>query len=303
MDDYILPNDFSLNCSEINRQAKIIDSYFKNGLFVNAVRLMREFVVSRCMLKMGKEDWLIREKRLKIEHKLSYYANQNKTEPSELGKIWDELGQARNHIAHCGMTCSKIKLDKTINEVKKKWEQIREEMDNEEFWDLTIERGGGKILVTPLGLSPGLLFTALKKVEPDICIIFTSKQVKNSIDSIMTKANYTGKKHVIVIDNVYSGSDEIYQKVQQLNNDFSSDFRKADEIIINLTGGTTTLQYAVEILSQSIEFINSNIRKVAMIDRRDILVQGKKPFVEGEVVELKSFAILKERFGGDDEDE
>ena len=63
-------------------------------------------------------------------------------------------------------------------------------------------------------------------------------------------------------------------------------FDTLDEIILNLAGGTSFLQYVASNMADRLEKRNYSVKKVFAVDRRDFKEQKENPYVVGEVVEL-----------------
>jgi hypothetical protein len=142
-----------------------------------------------------------------------------------------------------------------------------------------------KVLITPLGTSPGVLYTLLKQTNPDRVIAITSKKGEDKIEEICDKAKFEKEKiTTLIFNDPFTGFDEINNIKQQ----FDEIQKPLDlsEIIINLAGGTSFLQYVVTELVKKLEKQNYTVTKVFAVDRRDISEQKANPYVVGEVVEL-----------------
>jgi hypothetical protein len=142
-----------------------------------------------------------------------------------------------------------------------------------------------KVLITPLGTSPGVLYTLLKQANPDRVIAITSKKGEDKIEEICDKAKFEKEKiTTLIFNDPFTGFDEINNIKQQ----FDEIQKPLDlsEIILNLAGGTSFLQYVVTELVKKLEKQNYTVTKVFAVDRRDISEQKANPYVVGEVVEL-----------------
>lgn len=62
----------------------------------------------------------------------------------------------------------------------------------------------------------------------------------------------------------------------------------ASEVVANLTGGTTAMQFAAEQLGRHVQRFGTPLRRVAVIDRRSYEEQRREPFVLGELIELET---------------
>ena len=107
----------TLSRENLEKQLGLVDHYLKKGLVVQAVTLAREWVVSYVLLCRGSGDWLRRSDRAEAEKALGAAVARlqgGTPEPppewfdhlptsAGLVDLWNELGQLRNDLAHCGM--------------------------------------------------------------------------------------------------------------------------------------------------------------------------------------------------------
>jgi CRISPR-associated Csx2 family protein len=107
----------TLSRENLEKQLGLVEHYLKKGLVVQAVTLAREWVVSYVLLCRGSGDWLRRSDREEAEQALRAAAarlrGENAEPPAwfgqlphkeELGRLWNELGNLRNDLAHCAMS-------------------------------------------------------------------------------------------------------------------------------------------------------------------------------------------------------
>ncbi len=295
---------YSLTMDEIRRQCRIIDQYLQDGQYVNAIRLMREWIINRCLLSQYKDStetatpWLDRTVRLPVERQLgalSYLLREKLLDQDkvQLAQFWDQVSDFRNSIAHNGMRAESVSVKDQINKVLGTWDKMNELVEDDDYWNPFLQGGGGVLLITPLGLSKGLLYTALKRIEPDHCLLITSHQAAPSISEIIKHADYHGQLlPQIVLHNPYSGFDEIPEHMEALFNEYSSVFLNADSVVVNLTGGTTTMQYFADLISQRAVRMGLNVDKVGMIDKRKMEDQRNDPYVLGERIQLMDYYSL-----------
>ncbi len=113
-----------LDAENLRKQLTLIEHFVEKGLFVQAILLAREWVVSwvalqHCKGQNRKGAWLNRDYREKeLERALGAAAQQLRSKegaPTELpewfekmpqwqevARLWNWLGQLRNDVAHCG---------------------------------------------------------------------------------------------------------------------------------------------------------------------------------------------------------
>jgi len=141
-----------------------------------------------------------------------------------------------------------------------------------------------RVLITPLGTSPGVLYTLIKKLIPDKIYVITSKKGADNIPEICKESDYDAKKiTTFLFNDPFAGFAEmegVFAEFETLN------FDTLDEIILNLAGGTSFLQYVASNMADRLEKRNYSVKKVFAVDRRDFKEQKENPYVVGEVVEL-----------------
>lgn len=110
----------SLNRDQILKQKELILEQTEHGLFVQAVTLAREWMVSVLIFAVGKgSEWLDRDIRVEAERTLSGAVLQfrhntcdstkylewflKQEYAREVTREWSRLCQLRNDLAHCGM--------------------------------------------------------------------------------------------------------------------------------------------------------------------------------------------------------
>lgn len=142
-----------------------------------------------------------------------------------------------------------------------------------------------KILITPLGTSPGVLYTLIKRLNPDRVIVITSKKGEENLPEICEKAGFDQNKiKAYLFDDPYTGFDKISDVIKEMISDFTIDI--GSRITVNLAGGTSFLQYVTGEFSEVLESKKLDVTKVFAVDRRDFALQKAEPYVVGEVVEL-----------------
>lgn len=149
---------------------------------------------------------------------------------------------------------------------------------------MEVEPVNERVLITPLGTSPGVLYTLIKKLNPDKILVITSEKAAEKIPEICKKAGYDESKiSIYKLNDPFTGFDEI----QKIQGSFSMiDWNPFDEIILNLAGGTSFLQYVATKVVDELEKQNHSVKRVFAIDRRAYTEQKENPYVVGDVVEL-----------------
>ncbi len=108
-----------MDAENLRKQLALIEHFVWKGLFVQAILLAREWVVSWVALQHGEGDWLDKQYREgELEQALNTASLQllsREDAPTQLpewfekmpqrqtvAQLWDWLSQLRNDIAHCG---------------------------------------------------------------------------------------------------------------------------------------------------------------------------------------------------------
>ena len=296
---------FPLNFEEIHRQEGLIDDFLDSGHYVNAVRMIREWMINRCILSCEDRNasWLDERVRRPIERQLGsikWQLNRKilQEDKVELAMSWDTITQFRNIVAHNEMTEDNYNINERIDTICEKWAFLKSKIADDGFWNPFTGGGKGKLLITPLGFSKGLLYSALSLIRPDKCFIVTSRDAGNAIPEIIATAGYEGDVlPPYVLDDPFTGYGEISRILGEIVTDHAATILGSDEVIVNLTGGTTTLQILAEEISNKAWQMGKDPRKVVIIDKRSFADQKENPYVVGEMIEYKEIISHNEEEG------
>lgn len=146
-----------------------------------------------------------------------------------------------------------------------------------------------KVLVTPLGMSPGLLYTALTLVNPQHAVVVTSAEGKTGLKKIKDEANYGGTFEIVEVGDPFTSFEESSRVVGKMIDYLEK--LPPFHLYINLTGGTTLLQYIVSKLAKSNIENCREITTVAMVDRRPVEEQQKNPYVQGKMIIVEDLRV------------
>lgn len=138
-----------------------------------------------------------------------------------------------------------------------------------------------KILLSPLGLSPGLLFSALMQLKPEKTLILTSETAGACLPEIFRQAAYAGTQEVILIADPFLAFDQ-WERIKPVVDSIAV----TDEVWVNITGGTTSLQYLMQKAANYLAGCGRTVWTIALIDRRGVLLQKENPYEIGELVVL-----------------
>ena len=274
---------------ELKRQARMIDLYLDRGQIPLATGLMREWVVSWAIWKSEDteacKDWLGREVRSRYERRLGAigafasgdeFQSTITSEQQEFGNFWNQLtNNLRNALHHHGMRIDLLeKPPSSLETVQCFWDRLKEG----DIGMPLLGGGGGKLLISPQGTRPGALFSALKVAEPDLCLVLCSATSASGVCEAVEQANFTGSIHQIQMDDPQGGFGEIGEITKQTQHDLLG----ADEVVANMTGGTTLMGIAVQRLVEEAQKLDRPVKRFVLIDRRPSNEQESHPFVEGD---------------------
>jgi CRISPR-associated (Cas) DxTHG family len=277
----------ALDASELERQARLIDGYLGCKQLPLAFGLMREWIISWYMHGKGVSGgWLGYDKRKPYERTLgalaAFISPQNRPvgeqptpDQHAFGEFWNQLGELRNAFHHHGMReCVVESQDRRLKSVTAFWNKLRS-------GDRSMPElggGGGRSLITPQGSRPGVMYSALKATAPARCLAVCSPLSESSLEEATARAGFAGETTKLIIQDPFSGFGELEELVKQARRWLLD----ADEIVANLTGGTTLMGIAVQQLVEAAERFDRPCRRFALIDRRLSAEQEQDPYVAGE---------------------
>ena len=267
----------------------MIDLYLDRGQIPLATGLMREWVVSWAIWKSGNteehEDWLNNRVRARYERRLgaigafardSEFQSTITGEQQEFGTFWNQLTYTlRNALHHHGMRTEALEEPpSSLEKVQHFWNQLKKDCIDRPL----LGGGGGKLLISPQGTRPGALFSALKVAEVDTCLVICSDASAISVPEAAKHAGFAGCVHQIQMADPQGGFNEIDEITKQAR----QSILRADEVVANMTGGTTLMGIVVQRLVEGAQKLDRPVRRFVLIDRRSPDEQASNPFVEGD---------------------
>lgn len=287
----------ALSEDELKRQVRLIDDLLGRGNLGAALGLMYEWTVSWVLLRKGWDgEWLnfkpTRRKATGLLGAIAAVENDAElclrlsSEQIALGKFWRELSTVRNSYHHHGMRPRDLvggrDAKTSIARVCKYWNGTLREVPD---FLLSLGRSsGGRVLVSPIGRRPGVLFSALHACRdadglPDICLVICSSESEAKIEEAIGKAGYTGEIARLRFEDPHSGLEEI----EHLKAAGRPWLLGAEDVLINVTGGTTLIGLAAEQLANAARALGcQSVRRFALVDRRPSEKQDMEPYVVGE---------------------
>lgn len=281
----------ALTAEELHRQAKLIDRYIERGQIALALASMREWVVSLGVLRRGTpENWLKRNVRIRIEREIGALSQPElhdhlDEDQKAWGEFWDQLGKQRNQIAHCGM---KLEVAKpSLDSISDFWNRIKRV---ERAWP-DFGGGNGQLLVTPLGMSPGVLYSAIKRIQPTSVLVLCSQQAREGLERALQEAGFVGSREILIMQDPFNG----YSEIGSLCERARSTLLGGDEVLVNLTGGTTMMGIAVQRMFEQARNDQRPCRRFVLADKRSAEEQRNNPWIEADL-----FWLDQEPAEGDD---
>ena len=262
-------SSFVLDEREIATERELMKFYLDTRDIGMALRLAREYMINILLYKEGLANFVF-----------------DKDKREEVSRFLDEsdsLRKARNHIAHFGFNDLDNLTDvNTIAEhLKKLIDTDIDELYNEIKKNKEALEASSYAVVSSLGLTEGALYTILNHYNPNLLIVVTSKEGEKILPNILEKTQFKGECHVVNVEDPHTGKDEI----DRVSNEVTRYLEDTRKVVINLTGGTTLLNYMLLKAGNEARH-GKTIKTVIAVDKRTYEEQKRNPYVVGEVVEL-----------------
>jgi len=120
------------------------------------------------------------------------------------------------------------------------------------------------LLVSPLGRTPGVLQAALACCDPSPqrLLVVTSAEQREQARSLTATQLEAAAVQVITLDDPYGGVSELDGVVEQARKAVAL----AEQVRVNLTGGTTLLGLAAERVAQAAERLDAEVRRFVLVE-------------------------------------
>jgi hypothetical protein len=258
---------------------------------------MNEWTVSRVVLQMGNQgSWLDYHSARRAAATVLGALDELARDPAlangltqaqrDLGRFWLNLSDLRNAFHHHGMR-PQVLVGAAANDVERKLHAVRT------YWGtlkaavdlpVPVEATPRRLLVSPVGRRPGVLYSALDACRrdeplPDACLVLVSDETSSAADEALRAANFDGQVYRFQMADPYGEKSEI----ERLVRDARRHLVAAQEIAVNLTGGTTLMGLAVAAIANEAERLGRDVRRFGLVDRRPPSEQDADPYRTGEV--------------------
>ena len=292
----------ALSEDELKRQARIIDDLLSRGSLAAALGLMNEWTVSWVVLRRGwnrgrEGAWLeykpVRRKAagllgaIKAVGKDPDLRHRLTEEQRLLGDFWGNLTELRNAYHHHGMRpgslIGKGQASRKHNAICKYWKETLSFRPN---FPLSLGGAdGGRVLISPVGTRPGVLFSAFHTCgedgggPPSLCLAVCSRASEGGVAEAAGQAGYAGAIEPLRFEDPYGGLEEIEALVKAARHHLIG----AEEVLVNVTGGTTLMGLAAEKLADAAHKLACpTVRRFGLVDRRPPTEQDAEPYKVGE---------------------
>ena len=287
-----------LSSEELERQARFIDDLLRRENCATALRLMREWLVSWAIYRQAPGgDWLERTVRREAEGRLHAIRavvgdpdlRHCLTEDQRaLGAFWDDLAEVRNAYAHHGMRGADLVRDRKLSAARKRvLTRWKEDLRSCPTISLSLgESTGRRVLVSPIGRRPGVLFSAARAFRargadegPAQCLAICSRETEGMIAQALERAEFAGEREPLVLEAPFGGGpDEIERVARAARRHLIG----AVEVLVNVTGGTTLMGLAAEEIANQARSLACPVRRFGLIDRRPVAQQDSHPYQTDE---------------------
>jgi len=294
-----------LTQEELVREYKIARWYNHHGNPDHTLIILGELMINWMIKVRNMKGWLdYYNTRDKVRGTLNGMSKRSREDLGpdniikKIGSCWNSIGNQRNEFAHAGL---KNEIIRTTGK--------KEAVDNlcSAVYDLlqvdvlnTIPpKERKKLLIVPLGLSPGVLYSAALLSRFDDLLVIFSEQTRPLLPSTISEIR---KSRRVPDQNVFTLllGDAHYDFIPagQLK-DFTVIPLKGEQVSVEhflcnydsvegcITGGTTAMQYIVERLLDVARGVGVfRINRFALIDRRPPEEQRAHPFILGDKIVL-----------------
>jgi hypothetical protein len=279
-----------LDDEELQRQAEFIERYFRTDQHNLGFGLLREWLIN-WMLSQPTErgGWLERQTREQTERALGglgiVLRNKRDHQPvrdlltdeqRDWANRWNSVCDIRNALQHHGMKPAVFEphrsdLAKAVKDFGKRAE-----------WPAPTDFGGGhgRLLICPVGLTPGVLYSAMSHVQPARVIVICSTASSAAIDDAVVQTGRPVEVMRLTMHDPYCGVDEFKSLVMQA----VVWLFEADDVRANLTGGTTLMGVlAGELVKRASREYQRPLREFVLIDKRPPEQQRTDPWQLGDI--------------------
>lgn len=282
--------DFTLNHAEIEREVDMIEAALDRRDAGGASRLLAECMVNRVLLARGRTDprqWL----DFRSEREPAARTFQRLAPEHPLRDLHDEVALfIRNGYAHGGYRHVKLDPARDLARLRTRLAEFRSLLDDPVWDDCVVPEGRGTLGVTPLGLSPGVLWTFLERndTEFDALLIVTSAQAHAAGETMLARCRVPpARVEWVCFDDPFEAPLRFDPEGALASSGARLDeiLVAAADLVVNSAGGTTALHLAVDrIEMRATRTFERHARRCVVVDRRHAAGRPSDPFNDGELI-------------------
>jgi hypothetical protein len=280
----------ALTPEEIEREIRIIRLSLEYEQIGNAFAMMRETMLNKALLHYSPEKWLEHPTRRAATRKLGALrtrVNDDKLvqgltqQQEQAGKLWSEITNKRNMLAHCGYGLNKVSIDNVAESAEDILKEI-ESIDLSGLWEEDEEKDD--LLVCPLGRSKGAMYSALKHTSPDRMLALVSPDTKPFLAEVVNEADIPQLAvSELVVDDPYAS----FKEIDDFVNNRIDVLTHSKRVAVHVVGGTTMMTELSRAFGRKAQELGIPVEIFATIDRRSRQEQRENPYVVGEYLTLE----------------
>jgi hypothetical protein len=285
--------------AESTRQRRMVDHMVARDQWAGAAALGREWAVTH---RVSGAEWLDKKARGRAERELGRWArlahSKRATLPNEvreLGLAWDEWTEVRNALMHAGMRPQNVEKDFHARyDFPELWRKLQATTLAARGVSLNLEEPD--LLVAPIGMSPGALYSAWRHSRAQDLLVVGSAQSLTRVDEALDAASADGRARphavaAIAVSDAVAG----YDHGKQIRSDLDARVRGTPELAdaralldaalhaeVCITGGTSLLGWLADKIGAAADDRGAIVRHFAVSDARPLAAQRDEPWALGE---------------------
>lgn len=281
--------DVVLDRDELIREISVAKAYLQQDGYVTAVGLAREWVVNYVLWCTGQAaQWLDSSVRNRASRQIHGAELRDDVTPGSASartrnvvRAWKQVRRWRNEVHHQGFMSKQVKVAS---------EELQTQLGNFRVWLADDERfvlppGSGRVLLTPLGLNPGAMYTVLQEpgIVFDRLVVLATEQSERLVQECLARVPHAPPitRCEVVRVNPFTPSQSSEGK------ELARKLVDAKEVVVNVTGGTTPMQLRILAIRDELLRWSIPTETWVAVDKRPP-DGASRVWVRGEVVKLRS---------------
>ncbi len=302
-----------LGREELERELHLAQWYAEHDRPRNALLLLREWMVNMAIDAVAgdpvpgwfprrdpaeiRESWLeYQPVRNPVANRLSVLAERLKNEKlrenmreavRRVAAAWAWVTEERNRLAHASFrTDARIDLVADLRKSLSRRidQELRPLLDAGDAWRLELEGEEGVVVVQPVGYTPGVLATAVTKLDPDVLVVLCSAETRGGAEEVLHRLDAVPETRWVVLEDVFGCHASVEEVLGR--DGLGLLLGRAREVRVVLTGGTSAMIALASHLGDYAARCGVTTRRWILVDRRPREEQERDPVVIGEAVPL-----------------